>query len=184
MIFIFIRVILLSGQFIPIQNRGIQFTMDNEMIRELRRNLRISEHRIKEFCARQVPAEIFHYTLSQMRAIDMLYTLTRDSGNGIQLKILAEHLNITPAAASEMVDTLVRKGAIIRRNDPSDRRAVRLYVGDKLREGFEYCEDQMNVITANFLSTLSAQEVDCFISVAEKFAGFTSDPDNLPEEKK
>ena len=83
-----------------------------------------------------------------------------------------------------MVDTLVRKGAIIRRNDPSDRRAVRLYVGDKLREGFEYCEDQMNVITANFLSTLSAQEVDCFISVAEKFAGFTSDPDNLPEEKK
>lgn len=158
--------------------------MNSEMIKDLRRNLRTSERRIKEFCARQVPAEIFHYTLSQMRAIDMLYNLTRDSGSGIQLKILAEHLNITPAATSEMVDTLVRKGAIIRRSDPADRRAVRLYVGDKLREGFEYCENQMNVITANFLSTLSAGEVECFTSVAAKFAEFTSDPDNLPEVKK
>ncbi|MBE6357039.1 MAG: MarR family transcriptional regulator [Lentisphaerae bacterium] len=158
--------------------------MNEDMIRELRRNLRFSERRIKEFCAKQVPAEIFHYTLSQMRAIDMLYTLTRDTGNGIQLKVLAENLNITPAAASEMVDTLVRKGAIIRRNDPADRRAVRLYVGDKLREGFEYCENQMNVITADFLATLSAAEAECFTSVAEKFAEFTADPDNLPEVKK
>ena len=40
--------------------------MDDRVI-ELRRNMRRTEMRIKEFCARQVPTEIFHYTLSQMR---------------------------------------------------------------------------------------------------------------------
>ena len=153
----------------------------DDKITALRRNMRRTEMKIKEFCARQVPTEIFHYTLSQMRAIDTLYALTRDSGNGVQLKILAENLSITPAAASEMVETLVRKGAIIRKNDPADRRAVRLYVGDSLRERFEVCELQLNEITDRFLKTLTAAEEQHFISVMEKFADFTSEPENFPE---
>ena len=155
--------------------------MDGEKIRELRSNRRSTEMRIKEFCARQVPAEIFHYTLSQMRAIDTLYALTRDSGEGVQLKALAEKLGITPAAASEMVDTLVRKGAIIRRNDPNDRRAVRLYVGEKLQDRFEACEKALDNLTERFLSTLSQDEVDTIIAVTGKFAEFTADPDNFAE---
>jgi DNA-binding MarR family transcriptional regulator len=143
--------------------------------------MRRTELRIKEFCAKQVPMEIFHYTLSQMRAIDTLYALTRDSGHGIQLKVLAEKLAITPAAASEMVDTLVRKGAIIRSNDPSDRRAVQLFVGDSLRERFEKCETQLDELTGKFLSTLSVEEQKIFCQVAEKFSDFTADQDNFPE---
>lgn len=154
--------------------------MDDRVI-ELRRNMRRTEMRIKEFCARQVPTEIFHYTLSQMRAIDTLYALTRDSGNGIHLKELAESLAITPAAASEMVDTLVRKGAIIRKSDPADRRAVRLHVGNTLQERFESCEKQLNTLTGNFLDTLTENEKRLFIDVVAKFAEFTSDPENFPE---
>ena len=155
--------------------------MNEASIRELRTNRRHTEMRIKEFCARQVPAEIFHYTLSQMRAIDTLYSLTRDTGKGVQLKVLAESLAITPAAASEMVDTLVRKGAIIRKNDPDDRRAVRLYVGEKLQERFEKCELMLDDITRRFLATLSPEEVKTFVNVTSKFAAFTADPDNFPE---
>ena len=158
--------------------------MNEDMIRELRRNLRFSERRIKEFCAKQVPAEIFHYTLSQMRAIDTLYALTRDSGNGIHLKELAESLAITPAAASEMVDTLVRKGAIIRKNDPNDRRAVRLYVGESLQARFEECESQLDDLMARFLGTLPASEVEVFEKVIAKFSDFTADPTNFPEVEK
>jgi DNA-binding MarR family transcriptional regulator len=154
--------------------------MDDRIV-DLRRNMRRTELRIKEYCANQVPTELFHYTLSQMRAIDTLYSLTRETGTGVQLKVLAEKLAITPAAASEMVDTLVRKGAIIRANDPADRRAVRLYVGDSLRERFESCEQQLNVLTANFLNTLSAAEQDVFIKVVAKFADFASEPENFPE---
>ena len=153
-------------------------------VAELRRNMRRTELKIKEYCAKQIPTEIFHYTLSQMRAIDTLYTLTRDSGTGIQLKMLAENLGITPAAASEMVDTLVRKGAIIRKSDPVDRRAVRLYVGDLLRERFETCENQLNELTGNFLKTLSAEEEKIFVQVVDKFAEFTAESDNFPEVEK
>lgn len=155
--------------------------MTDDMIRELRNNHRVSNTRIKEFCASQVPAEIFHYTLSQMRAIDTLYALTRDTGKGVQLKVLAERLSITPAAASEMVDTLVRKGALIRKSDPDDRRAVRLYVGEVLQQRFEKCENQLDDLMGRFLETLSASEVENFVAVSRKFASFTADPDNFPE---
>ena len=158
--------------------------MTDQRIRDLRRNMRLTEMRIKEFCAQQVPTEIFHYTLSQMRAVDTLYTLTRDSGSGIQLKVLAENLAITPAAASEMVDTLVRKGAIIRKNDPNDRRAVRLYVGESLQARFEECESQLDDLMARFLGTLPASEVEVFEKVIAKFSDFTADPTNFPEVEK
>ena len=150
-------------------------------IKTLRRNMRRAEIKIRESCAHQVPVEIFRYTLSQMRTIDTLYSMTRETGTGVQLKMLAESLSITPAAASEMVDTLVRKGAIIRRNDPDDRRAVRLYVGDVLRERFEKCEEQLDEITGRFIRSLSAVEQEVFFSVTKKFAEFTADPDNFPE---
>ena len=154
--------------------------MDDRAV-DLHRNLRRIELKVKEYCARQVPTELFHYTLSQMRAIDTLYSLIRDTGTGVQLKVLAEKLAITPAAASEMVDTLVRKGAICRENDPADRRAVRLYVGNELRERFESCENQLNTLTENFLNTLSEAEQDTFVKVVAKFAEFTSEPENFPE---
>ena len=71
------------------------------------------ETRVNEFCAKQVPAELFRYTLNQMRTIRAVQQLTQEYPAGVQLKMLAEKLNVTPAAASEMVDTLVRKGAIL-----------------------------------------------------------------------
>ena len=138
------------------------------------------ETRVNEFCAKQVPAELFRYTLNQMRTIRAVQQLTQEYPAGVQLKMLAEKLNVTPAA-SEMVDTLVRKGAIIRRNDPNDRRAVRLYVGEKLQDRFEACEKAMDNLTERFLSTLSQDEVDTFIAVTGKFAEFTADPDNFAE---
>jgi len=39
---------------------------------------------------------------------------------------LSEHLDITPAAASQLVDKLVQAGLLIRAEDPHDRRARQL----------------------------------------------------------
>jgi DNA-binding MarR family transcriptional regulator len=147
----------------------------------LRNEIRYAEGRVNDFCAKQVPTEMFHYTLSQMRTIRTLYSLTRELPGGVQLKVLAERLAVTPAAASEMVDTLVRKGALIRRSDPSDRRAVLLQVGDQLRERFENCEEKLDLLALNFLKTLSAAEVETIVEVSRKFSAFVSDSENLPE---
>ncbi len=142
--------------------------------KKLRKNIRFTQNRLHELCAKQIPGEIFHYTLSQMRTINSLYSITRDFPGGVQLKVLAERLGITPAATSEMVDTLVRKGAILRTNDPKDRRAVLLQVGEELAKHFEACEKQLNLLTQKFLDTLEQDEVDSAIRISAKFADFVS----------
>lgn len=139
------------------------------------------ETRVNEFCAKQVPAELFRYTLNQMRTIRAVQQLTQEYPAGVQLKMLAEKLNVTPAAASEMVDTLVRKGAILRQSDPADRRAVLLQVGDSLRERFDKCEKNLHLLVANFLETLDDSEVATVMAVAEKFSNYVADSQNLPE---
>ncbi|MBQ9804493.1 MAG: MarR family transcriptional regulator [Lentisphaeria bacterium] len=145
------------------------------------REISNGETRVNEFCAKQVPAELFRYTLNQMRTIRAVQQLTQEYPAGVQLKMLAEKLNVTPAAASEMVDTLVRKGAILRQSDPADRRAVLLQVGDSLRERFDKCEKNLHLLVANFLETLDDSEVATVMAVAEKFSNYVADSQNLPE---
>lgn len=145
------------------------------------REISNGETRVNEFCAKQVPAELFRYTLNQMRTIRAVQHLTQEYPAGVQLKMLAEKLNVTPAAASEMVDTLVRKGAILRQSDPADRRAVLLQVGDSLRERFDKCEKNLHLLVANFLETLDDSEVATVMAVAEKFSNYVADSQNLPE---
>lgn len=145
------------------------------------REISNGETRVNEFCAKQVPAELFRYTLNQMRTIRAVQQLTQEYPAGVQLKMLAEKLNVTPAAASEMVDTLVRKGAILRQSDPADRRAVLLQVGDSLRERFDKCEKNLHLLVANFLETLDNSEVATVMAVAEKFSNYVADSQNLPE---
>ena len=140
-----------------------------------------AEAHINEFCAKQVPTELFRYTLNQMRTIRTLQNLTQEYPAGVQLKMLAEKLDVTPAAASEMVDTLVHKGAIMRRSDPSDRRAILLQVSDPLRERFERCEKNLILLVNNFLATLDKSEVNTVMAVAEKFSAFVHNDKNLPE---
>ena len=147
----------------------------------LREELRTAEIRVNEYFAEQVPTELFRYTLNQMRTIRVLYELTADLPSGVQLKQLAEKLRVTPAAASEMVDTLVRKGAILRLSDPVDRRAVRLKVSDQLRERFELYERQLCELTDRFLATRTEAEVKTALRMARAFAEFVADDGNFPE---
>lgn len=47
---------------------------------------------------------------------------------------ISERFEVTPAAASQLVDKLVQNGFIIREEDPNDRRAKLLNLTDKGRE--------------------------------------------------
>ncbi len=50
------------------------------------------------------------------------------------LSDISERFEITPAAASQLVDKLVRSGFIVREEDPKDRRAKLLNLTEKGRE--------------------------------------------------
>ena len=90
---------------------------------------------------------------------------------------VSERFEITPAAASQLVDKLVQSGFIVREEDPSDRRAKVLNITDKGREliqrGIEEryrwvdqlveklsAEQKAKVSEALVLLTEAAQETD------------------------
>ena len=150
-------------------------------VEALCRDMRLAEARIIEFRSAHAPEELFHYTLSQMRTIRVLYTLTLENPAGVQLKCLAEKLRVTPAAASEMVDTLVRKGAITRRSDPADRRAVLLQIADVLRERFEENERALDKLVAKFFRTVALEDVETARRLTGQFARFICENDISPE---
>lgn len=65
----------------------------------------------------------------------IIWTLLKN--DGLTQREVAEHANITPATLTELVDSLVSKGFIIRMHDEKDARAKRLFLteeGKKLKD--------------------------------------------------
>lgn len=56
---------------------------------------------------------------------DMMFALS--GHEGMKLKEIAASLSITPGAATQLTEALVREGLLERRADPYDRRIVRLH---------------------------------------------------------
>ncbi len=90
---------------------------------------------------------------------------------------ISERFEITPAAASQMVDKLVHSGYIVREEDPADRRAKRLNLTTKGRELIEQgieeryrwvddlagklnTEERAQIVAALDLMMQAAQEIE------------------------
>lgn len=79
---------------------------------------------------------------------------------GIGMSALAEQLNVTPAALSGLVDRLVEHGYLVRREDPSDRRQLRVTLTDPGREVFESIRELNEHQLRTLLAGLSGEELD------------------------
>jgi DNA-binding MarR family transcriptional regulator len=67
----------------------------------------------------RIALEPWHVSPSQSRALGML------SRHGeMRLSALAEHLRIAPRSTTEVIDDLEKRGLVVRKPDPSDRRAT------------------------------------------------------------
>lgn len=116
----------------------------------------------------------YQITVSQLKMVRTVYGLTSLSENGIALKSLAQKLGTTAAAASEMVDVLVRKKILERRQDPGDRRQVQIRLVAELHEQFRRIEEGFTCVSESFLETLVPGERESFIRNVAAFAAFTS----------
>ena len=87
---------------------------------------------------RDIKAGFSRFSLNQLMLLNNLYMLTRDrkASGGVPLKVLAAGLEVTPATASEMVETLVRRGILARRHSEVDRRAVEISLQKKWHDIF------------------------------------------------
>ena len=98
-------------------------------------------------------------TVQQLRLLRTVERLTRTkSPEGVMLKTLAEALNVTPAAVSGMVETMVKRDYLQRTQAADDRRSVRIKLS-------EYCCNKITVLD-NF-----------FRGISEKIA------EHIPEEE-
>ena len=103
--------------------------------------LSILPRNIRGGAMRDVNIRFARFSLNQLMLLNSLYSLTRDTGSGVPLKTLASGLEVTPATASEMVDTLVRRGILERRHSEVDRRAVEITLNSKWRDFFRANEN-------------------------------------------
>ena len=84
-------------------------------------------------------------TVQQVRLLRTVERFTRTkSPEGVMLKSLAESLNVTPAAVSGMVETLVKRGFLERTQSEDDRRSIRIRLS-------AYCYEKVAVLDKFFL---------------------------------
>lgn len=122
---------------------------------------------------------LVNMTFNQLRMIKIVYQLNREFPEGVTLKVLAESLSITPAAASEMVDALVRKDMLRREHNPQDRRAVAITLAPSSRKRFHECEEAFDRLTVDFLDGLKAEDREVFLKVVKQFNDYIFTHDGL-----
>lgn len=133
------------------------------------RRMFAASDRMRDIGASDYEALLSNMTFNQLRMIKIVYQLNRDFPDGVTLKMLAESLSITPAAASEMVDALVRKNMLCREHNVQDRRAVAITLAPASLKKFQECERTFNRLTTGFLGGLSEEERASFLNSLEKF---------------
>jgi DNA-binding MarR family transcriptional regulator len=123
---------------------------------------------------RQTPAlhlkKMLGLTLRQGSAIAQIRVLTKECPQGIALKTLATHLNMTVPATSLLVETMVNKGFFERTPNPEDRRAICIRLSEK---GEELCHDvnaRMEAELDRLAQELTAEELGALDSIADKMS--------------
>ena len=116
----------------------------------------------------------YQITVSQLKMVRTVYAMTGLSGDGITLKNLAKQLGTTAAAASEMVDVLVRKKILERKQDPADRRQVQIRLVPELHTHFVRIEEHFTCLTDEFLQTLTPEQRQTFSLCTAEFLKFVT----------
>ena len=123
---------------------------------------------------KQTPAlhlkKMLGLTLRQGSAIAQIRILTKECPQGIALKTLATHLNMTVPATSLLVETMVNKGFFERTPNPEDRRAICIRLSEK---GEELCHDvnaRMEAELDRLSRDLTEEELSALDSIANKLS--------------
>ena len=101
-----------------------------------------------------------------MSQINTLVHIHHAGGSGVT--DLGEHLGISNAAVSQLLERLVQQGLILRYEDPADRRAKKLTLTDKgaqtLQEGIHARQGWLHDLSAT-LSTAEKEQVAAALKI-------------------
>ncbi|OPZ09174.1 MAG: MarR family protein [candidate division BRC1 bacterium ADurb.BinA364] len=77
----------------------------------------------------------------QVLAIGLIRQLQARGSGQVNLSDLAREMDVSGASASAMVERLVKKGLLVRRLDPNDRRQIRITLSESLEGDFLAMEE-------------------------------------------
>jgi DNA-binding MarR family transcriptional regulator len=91
-----------------------------------------------------------------------------EKNSSTNVKSIAETLNITSSAATQLIDGLVDNGYLVRQSDPDDRRVIALSLTDKASKLFkEFKEQGLRKMTELF-AVLTDEELAKYASLNKK----------------
>jgi len=99
-------------------------------------------------------------TVNQARIFG--YIFSRGGEGTIRISALAHDLDVTPAAAGQAVDRLVRAGMVDRRTDPTDRRAFVISISKKGREHLNEYQRRCRELSAELLADVPPADIAAF----------------------
>jgi len=94
--------------------------------------------------------------------------------NSANIKAITQALNITSSAATQLVDGLVDKGYLVRKNNPDDRRVIILLLSLKAKKFFKECKEQGLQKMMEIFDILTDEELTQYAALNKKLVDFIS----------
>lgn len=110
---------------------------------------------IAHLIRQRIDTELLPFGLTRLKwlAIGLV-----QSKPGLTQSELAARLELKPAATGKLVDRLERRGLVVRRPDPDDRRVHRLFVTNKSEKLLAELEPVVDAIREDVLQHLGSKE--------------------------
>ncbi|MDC6378840.1 MarR family transcriptional regulator [Pseudomonas graminis] len=96
-------------------------------------------------------------------------------GEGLRQRTLADHMGLEGQSLVRLLDQLESSGLLVRRDDPSDRRAKALYLTDAGRKLAEQAELVVRGIRAKLLHSVPAEHLAIVDEVFDKIITAAAD---------
>jgi len=112
-------------------------------------------------CALQPPSLDVDVTMLQLKALMQLYG--DEVSVGLRVSDLAGRLSVTPGTASTLVDRLVERGLVDRREDPTDRRQHRCRLSPSGHETIARFFDAASAHSRALLATMAEAELEAVV---------------------
>lgn len=89
----------------------------------------------------------------------------------ISIKDLANLLDITSSAATQIVDGLVDKGLLLRKRNPDDRRTLKIELSEKFKNQFDSIKNKSFKTLSLLFDALNDDELLKYCELNDKIAG-------------
>jgi len=96
--------------------------------------------------------------------------LVKKSKN-INIKDLANLLDITSSAATQIVNGLVNKGLLLRKRNPDDRRTLKIELSEKSKSQFDSIKSKNFKALSSLFDVLDNDELSKYCELNNKIAG-------------